>query len=72
MSELGIIGRERALVDKLAKRLHDKGAAGHELTDVQPTARGATFRVRLFDGPEYTHRIARVTVEFEGIDRGEG
>lgn len=67
---LGIIGRERMLIDVLARAFHG-ATGGHEVTDVVPTDRGATFRVRIFEGRTYTGRIARVTVDLEGVESME-
>lgn len=73
MSEkLAIIGRERALIDKLAKLLADSTGRYHERTDPRHTARGAVFEVRIFEGDRRrgwpTGRIARVTVELDRIE----
>lgn len=65
---LAIIGRERALIDALAKKLND-AARGHEVTKVYETPRGAMFDVRIFDGKESSGRIARVSVDLERVEQ---
>ncbi len=68
MSErIGIMGRERMLADKLTKQLIERGCVGHETTNASATRFGTTFRVRLFDGPEFAGRVATVTVEMEPL-----
>ena len=69
MTPLALIGRERALVNKLAKQLNDQGSRGHQVTPVRETARGAWFDVLMYDGRESTDRVARVTVEFDRIEQ---
>ena len=65
---LGILGRERALIDKLAKQLNH-AAKGHEVTPVYKTKRGSYFEVRIFDGPESSGRIARVEITLDRVEQ---
>jgi hypothetical protein len=67
--KLGILGRERMLVIKLAKLLN-RSAVGHQVTKVYETPRGAYFDVLMYDGPESSNRVARVTVEFDRLEDG--
>jgi hypothetical protein len=60
----GIIGRERALIDGLAKLLHKAVVTRHEHTSIIESRRGSYFEVRISDPDgEPTGRVARVTVE---------
>lgn len=65
----GIIGRERALMDKLAKLLHEGVAWRYEVTDVREDRRGSHFEVRVI-GPdgEATGHIARITIELDRVE----
>lgn len=69
--DLSIIGRERFLIDKLAKTLHDAARKRHSHAPIVETRRGAAFELRLFasDG-EDTGVVARVTVEFDRLADG--
>lgn len=61
---LGIIGRERALIDRLAQRLLDAAKRHYDYTEVKQERRGATFQVELDDPTGYfENRSARVTIE---------
>lgn len=61
--KLPIIGYERALVNKLTKRLHNEARRWHDYGSISSTARGNRFEVRLADG-----RIARVEVTLDRIE----
>lgn len=70
MSErLGILGRERMLVNMVTRQLLDAAGRKHEYTEPKPTDRGATFRLRLFEGNEDTRRIVSVTIELESVEQ---
>lgn len=58
-----IIGRERALIGKLAGLVHGTVRKHHHYGPVHETRRGAYFDVELLVGDEPTGRDARVTVE---------
>ena len=66
---LPLIGRERLLLDNLAKMLHAAARRHHGHAPVMETRRGAAFELRLFasDG-EDTGVVARVTVEFDRLE----
>jgi hypothetical protein len=68
--KLPIIGRELGLITHLTKLVGDAAGRKHETTNPHDTLdrRGFSFRVRLFDEDGPTGRVARVTVELEGID----
>lgn len=66
-----IIGRELMLIDKLTKSLSERGCLGHEVAPISAMRRGNTFLVRLMEGNKRSGRIARVTVELEGLDEEE-
>jgi hypothetical protein len=70
-AELGIIGRERSLIDNLTKKLRaSSDDAGHAVSDWTPeTKRGAYFEVMIHVDGEPTGHIARVTVELDRFDR---
>jgi hypothetical protein len=70
--KLGIIGRERSLVNGLAKKLRRDCSRNHEHTDIKETDRGASFDLHLFEGNEPTNRIVRVTVEMIGVKNDGG
>lgn len=67
MSQMSIIGRERALVNKLTKALQETVAPRHEYTKIVETSRGASFEALLFEGGESTGRVVRVTVELDRV-----
>lgn len=71
-AKLGIIGRERAVIDKLTKLISDAVGGYHERTNSRHTDRGAEFEVRIFEGTrgrgEPTGHIARVTVELDRLE----
>lgn len=60
---LPIIGRERALIDKLTQRLHADVRRYYDYGAVCSRARGSVFEVRMDDG-----RIARVTIELDRVE----
>jgi hypothetical protein len=70
-----IFGRERALIDGLAKVLKEaawRGArfakASHEVSSVSATERGAMFDVQIHVDGEPTGHIARVTVDLDRFE----
>lgn len=69
--QLGILGRERALTDKLAKVVHAAAWRLHPCTPIRDLGRGAYFEVRMMDGKEPSGRVARVTVEFDRLETEE-
>lgn len=66
----GIIGRERALMERLAKQLHLDARLSHDHTALFETRRGYRFEVNI-SGPDGkpSGRIASVVIE---LDRVEG
>lgn len=60
---LSIIGRERALIDKLTKVMFDAARRHHNYTPMVDTPRGSTFTVQILVDGEPTGRVARVNVE---------
>lgn len=63
-----ITGRDRFLMEKLAKHLHNSLRFPTEATDLRREDRGVSFDVRLFVDKEPTGHIARVTVELLEIE----
>jgi hypothetical protein len=68
--QLGIIGRERALIDKLVKALRAGVQAQNQaISDWMPkTKRGSYFEVMIHVDGEPTGHVARVTVELDRFD----
>jgi hypothetical protein len=68
--QLGIIGRERALIDKLTKALRaGVQAQDQAISDWTPeTKRGSYFEVMIHVDGEPTGHVARVTVELDRFD----
>src|SRR4051812_31021264 len=67
-AQLGIIGRERALIDKLVNNLR-RANVGHSISDwTSETKRGACFEVLIHVDDEPTGHVARVTVELDRFD----
>lgn len=69
--KLALIGRDRVLIDKLAKELH--GKTYHLTTPIYETARGCYFEVAItLKGKPHeripTGHVARVTVELDRIE----
>lgn len=64
-----IIGRDRALVDKLTEHLHSGIKGQHPATPASEDYRGSHFEVRIIgaDG-EATGHVARVTVELDRVE----
>lgn len=60
----GIIGRERELVEKAAKLLHQEAKRHYDYTDLRETPRGNTFGITAADG-----RVITVTVELSHVER---
>lgn len=66
---LGIIGRERAIIDRLTKRLHAEAQRHADYGAIRQISRGNEFEVRIEPEPGMGHRwIARVSVEFVCIE----
>lgn len=66
MSDLGIIGHEKALADGLARLLLDAAKRRHEWTPARSTKRGYRFDVLLHDPDDNpTGIVARVSVEIQ-------
>src|SRR4051812_5106258 len=62
--ELPIIGRELALIDKLARTLQfEAGMRGYAVTETTQHRRSESFEVMIHVDGEPTGHIARVTVE---------
>jgi hypothetical protein len=82
--KLGIIGRERALLDGLSNAMQSSIGGPppskkvlaelrrHNSSKIRPTSRGNTFEVQIV-GPdgEITGHIAKVTVELDRFERAE-
>jgi hypothetical protein len=69
-AQLGIIGRERALITMLTnKMLLGAGAAGHAVNDSTELRRGEYFEVLIHVDGEPTGHVARVTAELDHFDR---
>lgn len=67
-AQLGIIGRERALIDKLVNNLR-RANVGHSISDwTSETKRGACFEVLINVDGEPTGHVARVAVELDRFD----
>lgn len=62
---LPIIGFERAVIQGLGKALHDAARSVGDYTPRHETPRGERFEVRLAEG-----RIAKVSIEFDRIEKG--
>lgn len=65
---LGLIGRDRVLADKTAKKVHRTLAKLWAHTDLQEDRRGSHFDVQLADHVEGETRTYRVTVELMSIE----
>lgn len=63
-----IIGRERALIDALAKLLYEAARNSHDYGPIRETERGSTFEVRVLSGGAMTGRVARVTIELDRVE----
>lgn len=67
--KLPLIGRDRALIDGLAKLVHDAVRKRHEYTDLYEGTRGCTFEVRVLDPDgDPTGRIARIAIELDRVE----
>lgn len=60
---LGIIGRERAILARLAADLEEAANQEHDVGHEQETKRGATFEVAVRVDGELTGYVVRVTIE---------
>jgi hypothetical protein len=71
--KLPLIGRDRVLIENLAKDIHRYGIRRGELTPLHDRADGRGFEFRVLvatsDG-KLTNRIARVEISFDGIHAG--
>lgn len=65
----GIIGRERALMERLAEDLHTVARLRHDYTALSETRRGYRFEVNISgsDGKP-TNRIASVVIELDRVE----
>ena len=63
-----LIGRERALIDRLATQLHDAARSHHDYGPLRERPRGASFEVRILAEGGETGRIAKVTVELDRVE----
>lgn len=61
-SELGIIGRERSLIDHLAKPIHEAAKRRGRWTPLHETWRGSNFDIALEVDGEPTGHIVRVEI----------
>lgn len=61
--KLPLIGRDRFIIEKLAKTLHGAASRVGDYTPVREIPRGNYFEVLLVDG-----YVAKVTVELDRID----
>ncbi len=69
MTGLPVIGRDKRIVEGVAKKLHAVAQRGWEYAPRYDTARGQRFDLRVPD-EDSTHRwIVRVTVELERIEQ---
>lgn len=68
--KLSLIGRDRVLVEKVAKLLHGAVKKHHNYTVLRETPRGNTFELDLI-GPDKkpTGHIVRVTVELDRVEQ---
>jgi hypothetical protein len=64
--EMGIIGRERALIDALGRLVLAALNKHHDYTPLRETRRGTEFEVAI-RGPddEPTGRVARISIELQ-------
>ena len=71
--DISIIGRDRVLIEQLAKTIRDSVRRTHETTDPREDQRGSHFDVRVLDanGNRSGH-VARVTVTLMSIAKVEG
>lgn len=60
--KLPLIGRERVMIEKLTKQLHDRARSIGNYTSIREDPRGNHFEVLLDDG-----RVAKVTVELDRV-----
>lgn len=67
--KLGIIGRERAQVDGLARLIHNVVKTKHGYSPIREDRRGSHFEVQIID-PDgaLTAAVIRVTIEFDRIE----
>lgn len=65
----GISGRERALMERLARQLHLDAKLNHDYTALIETRRGYRFEVNV-SGPDGkpTGRIASVVIELDRVE----
>lgn len=68
----GIIGRERSLMEKVAKQAHGALWKLHPATKLREDPRGYHFDVDVTVDGESTRRVARITVELERVEPKEG
>lgn len=68
MTKLGILGRERMLINKLTRTLHRETQRHHNYGSIKETDRGCAFEVQMLEGDEKTGCIARVTVELDRVE----
>lgn len=64
-----MMGREYALVEGLAKVLHEAAKKRGDYTNLYPQPEGFWFRVHLHDPDgEPTNRVAKVVVTYDGME----
>lgn len=68
MTKLGILGRERILINRLTQLLHRETQRRHNYGPIRKTDRGCAFEVEILEGGDSTGRIARVTVELDRVE----
>lgn len=64
-----IVGRDRVLVEKVAKSLFKSLPRPHESTLLRETPRGSYFEVHVIGSDsDRTGRVIRVTIELDRVD----
>jgi hypothetical protein len=62
LTPLPLIGRERAMIEKVAEKLHAESQRHWDYGQIRETARGNTFELMLADG-----HVARVDITLDRI-----
>lgn len=68
MTDPFLIGRDRVLIDKLVKQLHDEARSHHNYGPIRQRQRGSSFEVQLLTDGKPNGRVARVTVELDRVE----
>lgn len=63
-----IFGRERALIEAVAKQIHGAAKKRHRYTELKEERRGYTFEVQVEVDGEATGHVARITIDLDRLE----